>query len=97
MTRLVIAGGGLAGCLTALALAKRRLEIEVLLIEQGEAFGGNHTWSFFDTDVADEDRWVLDGIGSHHWTDHELRFPSRHRSIDIGYNSIRSVALDEAM
>ena len=97
MTRLIIAGGGLAGCLAALALGRRRPEIEILLIEQGDAFGGNHTWSFFDTDVADEDLWVLDGIASHRWTDHELRFPNRRRSIDIGYNSIRSDALDEAM
>ena len=32
--RLIIAGGGLAGCLAALALAKARPEVELLLIEE---------------------------------------------------------------
>ena len=94
MTRVIIAGGGLAGCLAALALAKRRADVELLLIEQNEAFGGNHVWSFFDTDVDDAHRWVLDGIEASHWPDHEVNFPRRARIIPVGYNSIRSAALD---
>ena len=94
---MVIAGGGLAGCLSAMALAKRRPDIEILLVEQGEAFGGNHTWSVFDTDVADSNHWVLDGIAAHRWPEHEVRFPKRRRTIGIGYSSIRSEALDAAV
>ena len=41
---IVIAGGGLAGCLGALALAEKRSELPLLLLEQGPGFGGNHTW-----------------------------------------------------
>ena len=94
---MIIAGGGLAGGLTALALAARRPDVEVVLVEQGESFGGNHTWSFFDTDVADEDRWVVDLVDHRHWPDHEVHFPKRRRTIPIGYNSIRSESLDEAV
>jgi lycopene beta-cyclase len=97
MKRLIVAGGGLAGCLSALALARRRPEVEVLLIEEGESFGGNHTWSFFDTDVTPDARWVLDGIEAHHWPEHVVRFPKRQRKIEIGYNSISSAALDLAV
>ena len=97
MTRVIIIGGGLAGSLAALALAARRPETDVLLIEQGDEFGGNHTWSFFDTDVAPDDRWVLGGISRHQWPDHEVRFPHRQRVIGLGYNSIRSDALDAAV
>lgn len=97
MTRLIVAGGGLAGCLAAMALVKRRPDVEVLLVEQGETFGGNHTWSFFDTDVAAENRWVLEDIATHRWPRHEVRFPKRNRTISIGYNSIRSEALDAAV
>ena len=52
---LIIAGGGLAGSLLALAVAARRPDVPLLLIEAGDSFGGNHLWSFFDTDVAPED------------------------------------------
>ena len=97
MSRLIIAGGGLAGGLTALALAKRRPEVEVLVVEQGDTFGGNHTWSFFDSDVAAEDRWIVDLVEHRHWPDHEIHFPKRQRIIPIGYNSIRSQSLDKAL
>ena len=96
-TRLVIAGGGLAGGLAALALRKRKPDFEIVLVEQGEAFGGNHTWSFFDTDIAEDDRWIVDLIEHRHWPDHEIRFPARRRVIPIGYNSIRSESLDRAV
>lgn len=96
-TRLIIAGGGLAGGLAALALRERRPEIAVTLIDQDRSFGGNHTWSFFDTDVAARDRWIVDLAEHRHWGDHEVRFPARRRVIPIGYNSIRSESLDRAI
>ena len=97
MSRIIIAGGGLAGCLSALALAKRRPDVDFLVIEQGPAFGGKHTWSFFDTDVDPACRWVLEDVPSRHWPKHEVRFPKRARTIGIGYNSISSAGLDAAM
>ena len=97
MSRLIIAGGGLAGSLAAMAIARRRPDVELTLIEQGETFGGNHTWSWFDTDVAAEHDWVLERISARRWPDHEVRFPKRRRTIAIGYNSIRSPDLDTAV
>jgi lycopene beta-cyclase len=97
VTRVIIAGGGLAGGLAALALAKSRPDVDLLVLEQGAEFGGNHTWSFFDTDVPAHNRWVLEGIERFHWRDHSVHFPRRSRTLPIGYNSIRSSALDAAM
>ena len=97
MTRIVIVGGGLAGCLSALALAKRRTDVKLLLVEQGESFGGNHTWSFFDSDLGQDDAWILGDIAATYWVDHEVRFPKRQRVIPIGYSSIRSPSLDAAV
>jgi len=97
LTRVIIAGGGLSGCLAALALASRRPEVEILLIECGETFGGNHTWSFFDTDIEPGSAWVLDGIPTVRWPAHQVHFPRRSRTIPIGYNSIRSADLDSAV
>jgi len=92
--RLIIAGGGLAGCLAALALARRRPDMPFLLLEEGQAFGGNHIWSFFDSDVDEKNRWLVEPFIGRHWPDHEVRFPKRSRRIEIGYNSIRSADLD---
>jgi lycopene beta-cyclase len=97
MTRVIIAGGGLSGGLAAMALAKRRPDLDLLLVEQGEVIGGNHIWSFFDTDIDPADRWVIETVKAHHWPDHEIRFPERSRVIPIGYNSIRSADLDAAV
>jgi lycopene beta-cyclase len=91
---LIIAGGGLAGCLAALALARLRPEVPVLLVEQGAGFGGNHIWSFFDSDVAAEDRWLVDPFVAAHWDSYDVRFPQRQRTLSTGYNSSRSALLD---
>ena len=95
--KLIIAGGGLAGCLAALALAQRRPDSDFLVVEEGERFGGNHVWSFFDGDVADPDRWLIEPLVGHRWSDHEVRFPNRFRTLGFGYNSVRSADLDARM
>ena len=59
---LVIVGGGLAGGLCALALRHRRPDIRLLLIEPGATIGGNHLWSFFESDVAPAHRWLTDSL-----------------------------------
>ena len=97
MSRVIIVGGGLSGSLAALALARRRPKTQLLLVEQGETFGGNHTWSFFDSDIRPDQRWVFESVDVVRWSDHEVHFPKRSRTISIGYNSIRSKDLDRAM
>jgi lycopene beta-cyclase len=91
---VIIAGGGLAGSLAALALARLRPEAPILLIEQGTSFGGNHIWSFFDDDVAAEDRWLIEPIVAARWDAYDVRFPRRVRTLSNGYNSARSALLD---
>ncbi|HET9637694.1 MAG TPA: lycopene beta-cyclase CrtY [Allosphingosinicella sp.] len=96
-SRLIIAGGGLAGCLAALALAGRRPDLDFLIVEEGERFGGNHVWSFFDADVAAVDRPLIEPLVGHRWNEHEVRFPQRSRTLGFGYNSVRSADLDARM
>ena len=73
---LIIVGGGLAGSLAALALAERRPDVPLLLVEAGETFGGNHVWSFFDGDVtrADE-RALVEQLKPIRWPSHDVRLP----------------------
>jgi lycopene beta-cyclase len=93
--RLVIAGGGLAGCLTALAFATARPDVRLLLVEQGSSFGGNHICSFFADDVAEADRWLVEPMIAGQWPGYDVRFPARRRSLPTGYHSLRSDWLDQ--
>lgn len=95
--RLIIAGGGLAGCLAALALQKLRPDVAILLIESGETFGGNHIWSFFDPDVPSEHRWLVDPFVTARWDAYDVRFPARQRTLPTKYNSASSELLHEVM
>jgi lycopene beta-cyclase len=95
--RLIIAGGGLSGCLAALALAERRPDVDFVIVEGGERFGGHHVWSFFDADVGGAERRLIEPLVGHRWSDHEVRFPNRRRTLGFGYNSVRSADLDARM
>jgi lycopene beta-cyclase len=93
----VIVGGGLAGCLVALAKAELGAGQTVTLIEQGARLGGNHTWSFHLTDL-DEAGWrLMAPLVEHHWPRHEVRFPSGTRCLDVAYATIGSARFAEVI
>ncbi len=94
---ITILGGGLAGGLIARALVARRPELDVTIIESGQKLGGNHVWSFFDEDVAAEDRWLVDGLVTHRWPAYDIAFPKVRRTISHGYNSIESEQFDRVL
>ncbi len=91
---LIIVGGGLAGSLAALAIAARRPDVPLLLVEAGDCFGGNHVWSYFDGDVAGDELALVEAMKPIHWPSHIVRFPGRTRALGFGYNSIHSSGLD---
>ena len=94
---VAIAGGGLAGGLIALALAARRPELDVMIVEEGRRLGGNHIWSFFEEDVAPADRWLTDPLIGHRWEGYHVLFPKRRRRLNARYRSMLSERLDEAV
>ena len=93
---IAIVGGGLAGGLAVLALASKRPDLDVRLVEPGPV-GGNHIWSFFDSDIAKKDRWLVAPLVRHHWPRYDVRFPVHGRTLRMGYKSITGEALADAV
>jgi len=94
---LAIVGGGLAGGLVALAMATLRPDVDVRVIEAAAQFGGDHVWSFFGSDVAAADRWLVDPLIAHRWTGYDVAFPGVARAIDATYHSTTSDLLDATL
>jgi lycopene beta-cyclase len=91
---VAIVGAGLAGGMIALALKARHPTLDVRLIDAADTVGGNHVWSFFGSDVAQEDRWIVAPLVVHAWRGYDVRFPAHARTIDATYYSIESERLD---
>ncbi|MDB5713451.1 MAG: crtY [Sphingomonadales bacterium] len=91
---ILILGGGLSGGLIALALAGLQPDLSVGIVEASEILGGNHIWSFFGSDVADGDRWLVEPLIGHRWAGYDVAFPAFSRGFAAGYNSIESERLD---
>jgi lycopene beta-cyclase len=88
---IAIVGGGLAGGLIALALARHRPGIAVQVLESASAAGGNHRWSWFESDLSDGGRELFAGFAATRW-DHgyEVRFPHLARTLGTPYRSLAS-------
>jgi lycopene beta-cyclase len=70
----ILVGGGLQNGLILLALAARKPDASVLLLEQGETIGGNHIWSFQALDLPAS---ALDWAGpiiEYEWPGYQLYF-----------------------
>lgn len=93
---IILAGGGLAGTLAAYRLRQTRPDLRVLLLERGSRLGGNHTWSFHDTDITPAQRAWLSPFITHRWPAQGVRFPRYRRRLSVGYNSILSETLHDA-
>jgi len=91
---VAIVGAGLAGGMIALALKAKHPALDVRLIDAAPVVGGNHLWSFFGSDVAQGDRWIVAPLVVHAWRGYDVRFPAHARTIDATYYSIESTRLD---
>ncbi len=94
---LAIVGGGLAGGLIALAIARQRPELKIALIEQENHFGGNHIWSYFASDILPEHRWLTAPLVTYGWSGYEVHFPEHSRQLDNIYYTIESERLDQLL
>ncbi|MFW9265679.1 lycopene beta-cyclase CrtY [Pseudomonas sp. NR3] len=87
---LILAGGGLANGLIAWRLKQLRPELQVLCVEEQARIGGNHTWSFHDSDLTAEQHQWIRPLVVQTWPAYEVHFPGRSRRLNSGYASITS-------
>lgn len=90
-TDIAIIGGGLAGGLAALALARLRPDLSVKLVEAGPAIGGNHRWSWFASDLSPEGEALFEHVQVTRWDEgYDVAFPAFERRLPTPYRSLAS-------
>lgn len=95
---IAIVGGGLAGGLIALALARLRPEVSVRMFETGPALGGNHRWSWFESDLSSAGRELVEQFRQSCWDrGYEVRFPGFSRTLATPYRSLASADFAEGL
>jgi lycopene beta-cyclase len=95
MYDLIFVGGGLASSLTAWRLTECHPGLSFRVIEAESTLGGNHTWSFFESDLSAEELAWIRPLTAHRWQGYDVRFPSFHRTLTTGYCSTDSARLHE--
>ena len=96
-TDIAIIGGGLAGGLIALALARWRPDLRVMVFERGAALGGNHVWSFFATDLTPDGEALIAPLIDATWSGYDVHFPDYKRTLMTPYRATTSHRLDAAV
>ena len=94
---LAIVGGGLSGLLTAWRVLAVNPDAVVTVYEAEDEVGGDHTWSFNNSDIAEDLREWFAPFVRHSWDRYDVRFPKRERTLEIGYRTGDSAKLREAI
>ena len=95
---IAIVGGGLAGGLTALAIHRAHPDRHIALVEAGDTLGGNHRWSWFEDDLDEAGKALLEGFPKRDWTGgNEVRFPAHTRVLAANYRSLDSRDFDAVL
>ncbi|HEY0130091.1 MAG TPA: hypothetical protein VGB57_01710, partial [Allosphingosinicella sp.] len=64
---LLIAGGGVAGCFAALAMARLRPEAAMVLVGEEVRFGGGSGMLLLDAGLSAEERDLLEPVAVRRW------------------------------
>jgi lycopene beta-cyclase len=94
---VLIAGGGVAGCLAALALARLRPDVPLLIVEERERFGGAGPQLVFADGLEGEARALAEAAADMSWPGLYLAFPGYSRKLKGALASIGGEALHEIM
>ncbi|MGZ8281864.1 MAG: lycopene cyclase family protein [Allosphingosinicella sp.] len=94
---VLIAGGGTAGCLAALALARRRPEVPLLIVEERPRFGGDAFHWLFDAELSADERALVEPLIEQSWPGFYVAFPDLNRNLKAPLVGFGPDALHRAM
>lgn len=94
---VVIAGGGTAGCLAALALAKLRPDVPLTIVEERETFGGDRFRVLLDAEFDAPEAELVTPLAEHRWPGFYTAFPSASRKLKAEMFAFGPEALHRAM
>ncbi|TMJ20486.1 MAG: lycopene beta-cyclase CrtY [Alphaproteobacteria bacterium] len=94
---ILIAGGGMAGCLAALAMARTRPEVPLLIVEERETFGGEGHRLFAQDELGPEGTALIDPIAPALWPGFYLAFPDLARKMKGAWGDLDAQSLHRAM
>ncbi|HEX8641089.1 MAG TPA: lycopene beta-cyclase CrtY [Allosphingosinicella sp.] len=94
---VLIAGGGLSGCLAALALARLRPDVPLLIVEERERFGGERFRFVFKSELEGEARALVAPLVEHAWPGFYVAFPGMTRKLKAELGGFAPEALHRAM
>jgi lycopene beta-cyclase len=94
---IVIAGGGLAGALAALAMARHRPDVPLLIIEEAETFGGTGIRTFSDAELGADGARLIGAEAIARWPGIYLSFPGMNRNLRIDWRGFGAVDLHQAL
>lgn len=94
---VLLVGGGLANGLIAWRLRQRQPSLRVIVLEAGQALGGNHTWCFHASDMSTPQRAWIEPLVAHRWPAHEVVFPTYQRRLEGEYACVTSERFKEQL
>ena len=94
---IVIAGGGLAACMAALAMARLRPDVPMLIVEEGESFGGEGYRIFADAELGREGAELIGPLAVDRWPGYYVAFPGFSRKLKAEWAGFAAADLHRAM
>lgn len=94
---IVIAGGGLAGALAALAMARHRPDVPLLIIEEAETFGGTGIRTFSAAELGEDGTRLIGAEAVARWPGIYLSFPGLNRNLRLDWAGFGGVDLHRAL
>jgi lycopene beta-cyclase len=94
---LMIAGDGVGAALAALAVAQLRPEVPLLLVAEGERFGGDGLLFLLDEQLTDEERAFVEPLTAARWDGFYAALPARSRKLKLPCRLLSPDLLDAAL